>query len=469
MMYSGVRYCTVNSMQQSEVLERRTRQHIGNHHQAAGSKHLSFLFETYIIIMCIVLVLLLLLLLVALVTGAENNVSSSHYHQSDHYRAKSKMFPIVYVYTILKESCGRKIPAYIKESLQHVVLTQPDCDVYLASNFNTCPTLKELVGTMHGVKMYNLEDKPSERTKKFILNSTNLFPHVGSGDRRQLWLTATHRFFYLEDIMHKLGFLELLHVEADNLIYGQISSVLPELRSNYRGLAVTPLNQRLSFLTASVLWVNSTSSLSAFNDFLEELANPSLPLWKQYLAWLKAVGWAKGADEMTHGVQPFAINEMSMLAFYRQLRPDILHLLPVVAPFAYGLHRYVMDLNLHTPTGKLSSGLTGVGIWDPNSWGQYLGGTDRHRGRDKGFTDVSHSAGQSVRLGYCKPVMTCANRSWFSAETYLQPGFSEHQCLTAPFVNCSGTLTPLWNLHVHSKNMLEFRSAPCVCGTHQQS
>lgn len=46
-----------------------------------------------------------------------------------------------------------------------------------------------------------------------------------------LWTTSAMRFFQLEDFMIKLNYQELIHVEADNMIYGQMTDLLPTLRT----------------------------------------------------------------------------------------------------------------------------------------------------------------------------------------------------------------------------------------------
>ena len=58
---------------------------------------------------------------------------------------------------------------------------------------------------------------------------------------------------------------EMIHVEADNLLYGSMSSLLPILRAGYKySMAATPLNSNKSFITASVLWISSLLSLQKF-------------------------------------------------------------------------------------------------------------------------------------------------------------------------------------------------------------
>ena len=114
---------------------------------------------------------------------------------------------------------------------------------------------------------------------------------------------------------------------------------------------------------------------------------------------------------------------------------------------------------------------------------KFLGGTLEKRGRNKGYTDRTHIIGQAIRLNTnCAPVMLCSNRlfrpwnmtspsplgififptSAVDQNTHIIPS---HMCYTAPFVRCndSDPWTPIWNLHVHSKNTQDFRSQPCNC------
>jgi hypothetical protein len=60
----------------------------------------------------------------------------------------------------------------------------------------------------------------------------------------------------------------MMHVEADNLLYGKLTSILDILRSGYPSLAATPLNANKSFITASVLWIASFNAIYKFNNYL---------------------------------------------------------------------------------------------------------------------------------------------------------------------------------------------------------
>ena len=123
----------------------------------------------------------------------------------------------------------------------------------------------------------------------------------------------------------------------------------------------------------------------------------------------------------------------------------------------------------HTPTFNVYfTHNTNTG--DPNSWGQLIGGTSRKHGRDKGFTDSTHIAGQAIRMNpSCVLEMVCGNQTTqlYSYSNVTIYGKSAHyeSCHTAPFARCSDAApwTPLWNLHVHSKHTQDYISKPCAC------
>jgi hypothetical protein len=306
----------------------------------------------------------------------------------------------------------------------------------------------------------------SERTAAFLNASAGIFQTDNLGE---LWITSALRFFLLEDMMVTKGYNELVHAEADNMLYGRYTTILPVLRAYYP-MAVTPLNTRKSLFTASVFWVSNVAHLRRFNDFLLALAFNKDLVFDKYLDWLyiyfccKQGGVRPNADGM--GIKPFAINEMSMLAYYHELHPAIMKLLPAVAQYKYVSTRNIPNVNIYTPKGSEIPAPTGRAIWDMGSYGQFLGGTSRKRGRDKGFTDGTHIAGVVIRVSPCRPYMKChANISEYDYAPDFTGVKQKKRCYTAPFISCGDgyAATPLWNLHVHSKNMEEFVSKPCDC------
>ena len=257
-------------------------------------------------------------------------------------------------------------------------------------------------------------------------------------------------------------------------------------------MAATPLNDNKSFITASVLWIPNLLALQHFNDFLLKLGENMNNEWQGYLNWLRPYGCCKqgGVDPDVNGkgIKPYAINEMSMLGYYHYLYPKKFLLLPIVPRYDYYLHKLWSNLTAFSPIGHEIAAPTGVGIWDPNSWGQYMGGTSSRPGFDLQFTDRSHVAGQAIRTNKCIPFQICSNISisfpiGIDSDQSLigfkndvknnNPNFNNdsisrnnsNYCYTAPYVRCGEDQfwTPLWNLHVHSKRTSSFKSEKCDC------
>jgi len=238
----------------------------------------------------------------------------------------------------------------------------------------------------------------------------------------------------------------------------------------------TPLLANKSFITASVFWISSLKALQHFTDFLYAIASKTE--YQSYLNWMRRYGCCKRGgidpDENGNGIRPFAINEMSMLAYYHHLYPSQFILLQIVPHQEFILNRYVCNMSEFGPGGKSVGPETNEGIWDPNSWGQRLGGTSHGRGRDKGFRDGSHIIGQAIGTTGCNISMECSPQSNTDIEygnvPYYVTNTKNMKCLTAPYVVCTGgRLTRLWNLHVHSKHTHSYRSHPCHCNNKVQN
>ena len=287
---------------------------------------------------------------------------------------ETSRLPIVYVFTVVPAICERGLPEYIQHSLEQGLFTQPDCDVILVSNFADCASTARSVSHLKSLILVDSTQLTSLRTEQFKNASAGMFQTDGKGE---LWLTSALRFFLMEDLMEAYGYTELVHVETDNMLYGRYTALLPTLRSSYHGLAATPLNAEKSFITASVFWIAKLSYLTKFNNYLLHLGSNKNNMWSRYLKWMRIYACCKPGgidpDKDGNGIKPFAVNEMSMLAFYHEIRPEEFKIFPVVPAHEYMLNRYVINMSTFGPHGPQVGPPTGHGVWDPNSWGQYIG------------------------------------------------------------------------------------------------
>lgn len=521
--------------------------------------------------------------------------------------ASKEKLNIVFAYFVVKSYCDEGLPEYLYVTLNHTLVTQqPQSKVILLSNFHDCSNSSWIHGSGNSKFEYlkqrglQLEDSTkimSDRSRLFLNLSREVFAW---DNKNELWMTSALRFFLIEDLMSNKGWQEVLHLEADNLLYIQAHKIVLLLRKHYP-LAATPLAASESLITASVFWIAALRHLHTFTTFLLDIAKGKVDLeaaqhaqelstsenmdlapivssspspsptfqpttapskrfastdmrkfdannqrqhsrsphilspsqqskqkqlpkeypfaqnvYLDYVTWLRPFACCKvggvAADERNLGLKPYAINEMSMLAFFRvhslqaNGRP-LLENLPVVPMYpkypkphvlmsgrgqsihGFANRRGFVDVSIFAPHGAATGAATAEGIWDPNSWGQFLGGTSRKKGRDKGFIDSQHIAGQAMLTSHCRVEMTCDNSLFLHAKnrsmstlvlggnvdenysTYI--GLSSPEtCYTAPFVKCgvasdpSNTFlrrTPVYNLHIHSKRPELFLPEVCKC------
>ena len=439
---------------------------------------------------------------------------------------------IVYVYTMNHEVCHdmhekqtqrwNTFPTYVRETLNQALFTQQnskDAQVVFISNYKNCANIqKKIIDAIDPnmrTRLLNVDvaDIQSTRTTNFINSSENIL----SATHGNLWIASSTRFFYIEDFLLKYNsFKDIIHLEADNLLYSPLVPLLPSLRKNYKDTIVaTPMDANKSGITASFVWISNKEALRRFTDYFINLTNIESDDWLTYAGWLRRYACCKdhsgiAEDENGRGLKPFKVNEMTILANFRRLYPDYLQTFPILPRFEYYRNRYTVNGSFFAPGGEevglslyelepqvkvledqkhlplITNNDAGWqdrvaipnefgSLFDPGSWGQYLGGTNLKRGSNKGFSDSSHIIGQAVTTNHCVAEMRCGN---INGLHYMHDdnNNSGKKCYQAPFVRCgsmeeyNGTKMtpwhPLIHLHVHSKNINKFLSKTKQCSCH---
>lgn len=297
---------------------------------------------------------------------------------------------IVFIYLLVPKVCKHGLPPYIHTVLNHTLVFQKHAHVAFVSNFADCTGVSDSLNDLvsRGLLTFDSSVIQSPRTRRFHNVSREVFPW---DNHNELWMTSALRFFVLEDLLRVQGWDEVLHVEADNLLFAQIDRLAPILREHYP-MAATPLSAGESYITASVLWVSHLKHLMGLNDYLLHLAEgkvaleaaqqrlaaakeeadpPGYPfdsnVWREYTTWLRRYACCKvggvAPDEDNRGIKPYAINEMTMLAYYHVHHAQTLRLLPIIPPAPpvaplsahprrYPQKRHFGDLNDYTPNGR---------------------------------------------------------------------------------------------------------------------
>lgn len=401
-------------------------------------------------------------------------------------------------------------PKYIYVSLKQALLSQPGSHIYFGANFDQCPYLRtQITAHLPQVITFDILVGASERTKYFVESSKKMFSDSNNG----LWTLSATRFFHIEDIMNHYNLTNVVHVEADNMLYGQIANILPVLKEQYPYLAVTPAYNDMTLMTASIMWIHNLSAIVHFNGLLVELSTiPSE--WAAYKKWFTSNGG-------------WFFSEMSILGYYRYCYRERLMLLPILSASNDYTYRCSADndsrhcpLNDFRPGGSIAGPATGTGIWDSGSYGQFIGGTPLPT-QPRGFMEDIAIIGKMLHFNpTCVADFLCSTRV-FARKEFPSLVSKDQQCVLAPFMRCAktklrnhpmtgeiaiqhiynhdyaedlpaigsigfprfvnksesiapsdsreresadeGVWTPLWNLHVHSKKNTLYLTKPCTC------
>jgi hypothetical protein len=284
---------------------------------------------------------------------------------------------------------GVKIPEYTIYSLQKLRENNPEARITFISN------------TGHGFdnvfKKYDVNWVDQNTLDSFYLeafrNLSDLERH-GTPDTKypsppKFFHRALERIFMLQAFMALDWERDVYHTENDVLTYYPLDLDTDTYTPDSPSVCITPMGQYVStFALAFFHNVNGINELCG--KFLEYL-------WMGEAKFLEL----SGAD---------MLNEMTMLKRAQ-----------------WDLYLGTFDILRKTTTDPY--------IFDPGSYGQYLGGTNNHD-HGPGYAGDHHYIGFKINTGDVVP--------------YWDSG------LKKPMVIIDGKTYPLFNLHIHSKNLKDF-------------
>lgn len=285
-----------------------------------------------------------------------------------------------------------KVPEYTAYSLRKLREHNPTAPISFISNAN------------HGFDKvfarYNVDWIDQNSLSSFYLDSFRRLSDLGRHGTPntkypsppKFFHRALERIFMLQAYMAKEKIREVFHTENDVLTYYPLDSF--EMHCDYGdnpSVYVTPMGPTISTFAFSYFYdVVAISGLCA--KFLEYL-------WMGEPRFLEL----SGAD---------MLNEMTMLNY------------------AGRDHFWVGEFDIY----HIRENMGGF-LFDPGSYGQYLGGTNNHD-HGPGYAGNHHYIGAKINSGDIQPYWDCD--------------------LKKPMVEINEKKYPLFNLHIHSKNLATF-------------
>lgn len=262
------------------------------------------------------------------------------------------------------------LPKYIKNSLENTLKVDPDANIYFCNNQNF---------QHKKVKSVQIESVISKSTKNII--NKEFFKY----EPNLLWTRSLNRIFYLRDVVNSLKIDEFVHFDTDVLIYKPFSEIKYKFSSS--SFNITPLSEK-----EIIFGYSCSLNKENFNNIINKIEK-------------LLIGFT---DDESKNLLSKDLNEMKILMKIFNKEPALFNLLPVIP-------------------NKI-----GDEVFDPASYGQYLGGTkDRF---SKKFTDENHLAGRMIKEGFFIP-------KFYNSYPKIFDNNNEFELI---------------NLHIHSKKIKKF-------------
>ena len=232
-----------------------------------------------------------------------------------------------------------------------------------------------------------LKDSP----ELFAFNSCSWFDQTFG----EFWSVTFSRLFYVEALIRKHSLENCIHLENDVLIYVDPKQFEKVFREIYRNkVAINPVGPK--YATFAYGYIDNYYAIHNLNQLL--------------LAQVK-----KGYDALMKEIGEDMVNEMMLLKLVADSNENIVEYLPSL------------------PEGSFSKYYDQIGfLFDPASYGQYIGGTGSN---NPGWVGDHHWIGKAI-IGK-KIALTYGNRHPIDIE-------------------CNWGKFPLANLHIHSKELHKY-------------
>jgi hypothetical protein len=232
--------------------------------------------------------------------------------------------------------------------------------------------------------------------------------------RGGFWRHSTERLFVLESAFRQLGLRSAFHAEYDNLLFFDAKEMARRLAPHYPGIATTFDSDRRA--VAGVMYINDPDALSKLTAFFEHRVS--------------------SYDDAE------TLSDMYLLGEMRRTHlPDVIDGLPIMTPdYPHALrHRpgaAIPDRELFTRNFDAIQS-----VFDAAAIGQYLYGVDPRNspGDTRGFIN---------------------EEAVFDASVYRYMIASDEQGRLRPYIQSASGSSPLNNLHVHSKQILQLQPGP---------
>ncbi|TCW60531.1 hypothetical protein [Treponema sp. J25] len=289
----------------------------------------------------------------------------------------------------------RNYPEYIIDCVKQIRYFNNNPIFLLSDNDYYQNNIKEISNT----ELINIKELRKTENHLYFTKHQSLDNNFRNG----FWVSAVERFFIIEDFLDAYNIENIIQVETDNLIYTDYQKIFGILEKTSNFSIILDHKNRC---IPSIVYLKNKSSIESFNRFYNTKC-----LSKK-------------------------LNDMEALALFykKQKNKFLINNLPITPPQAkFRILKHIHNINYYNNFCYFN------GIFDAAAFGQYLGGVDPKniQGNTVGFINET---------SVVKP-----NRFKIIWE-------EDSSKRKTPFIYYKDKKYPIFNLHIHSKNLKIFMS-----------
>lgn len=283
-------------------------------------------------------------------------------------------------------------PNFLEYNFKQIRLFNPDINIYFLTDK---VYLNYEIFKRYNIKVLDKDEFYSDKIRQFEINF-----NYGSNN---FWTLAATRLIYLENFLEKNNLENIYHFENDILLYYKLEDHHDKFLKFYKNIAITTGGPDKTM--TGFVFIKNSESLKLMTSF--------------FIDTLSKYGGVFGTQRR-YGMD--MVHEMSLMKVYgNEKGEDYIYNLPILPFGEYSKH--FDDFN---------------SIFDPATWGQYVGGT---KAEPIGAKPIDHYIGMELN----------ANPSWTVT-------WKNENNLKVPYFDKDGELFKINNLHIHSKNLDKYIS-----------
>ena len=307
--------------------------------------------------------------------------------------------PIVFV------QLGPRLPDYLSISISQARLFNPDSPIYLIGHRNALRTLSRPFLTSSKIILISAESLEKDPVHQQFLKRSKLDRTYREG----FWTYTTERFFFLYDFLKKTNLTDVFHLESDVMLYTNLESILGASQAHYPNMVAVPSDSDARCI-ASIMYIANAEPLRALTQFIVDRIH-------------------------------LLDNDMHFLAHFRHNFFQIyIDHFPIIMPQYAAEHPLVSRYGDTTATPERYTCYFDdfKSIFDAAAIGQYLGGIDPRNGTSKpGFINET---------------------TLFNVSDFEYEWIRDEKNRLVPYLIYKGQKIKINNLHIHAKNLDQFKS-----------